>query len=58
MKQPKKLTREIKECCSAHGLDWKLYLFLKETDDSYVLIGKADNQQVVLDKKRRRKRGI
>lgn len=40
MKQPKKLTREQKECLSAHYLNCKDWMLVEETDFYYRIINK------------------
>lgn len=50
MKQPKKLTRNQKECLSAHGLNWKEWLFVDETDFCYRIINKKTKAIKSIDK--------
>lgn len=40
MKQPKKLTREQKECLSAHYLNCKDWMLVEETEFYYRIINK------------------
>ena len=54
MKQAKKLTRTQKECVEAHGLNWKEWRFIKETEFYYVIINKS-KQIKFIDKNVRKK---
>lgn len=53
MKQPKKLTYEQKSCAAAHGLNWKDWMLIKETDFYYKLINKYTKVIRSIDKFRR-----
>ena len=55
MKQVKRLTREQKECVSAHNLNAKEWSFVKETESYIYIIKKGTKQMKSLDKFRRRK---
>lgn len=50
MKQPTKLTRKMKECCSAADLNWKDWLCVGETEFSYKLIHRQTGRIKSLDK--------
>lgn len=50
MKQAKKLTRRQKECLSAHGINWKDWLYVDETDFCYRVINKKTNAIKRVDK--------
>lgn len=58
MKQPKKLTRNQKECLSSHGLNCDDWMLVSETDFYYRVIHKKTGQIKFVDKfykKRRQK---
>lgn len=51
MKQPKKLTRELKEAVAAYGLAVEQWSFLGEVTECYVkIIHKRTNQIRIIDK--------
>lgn len=54
MKQPKRLTREQKECLTAHCLNWKDLMFVGETEFCYRIINKKTGAVKGVDKFRRR----
>lgn len=56
MKQPKELTREQKECLSAHSLNWHDWSFIEETEFSYRIMNKMTGAVKSVDKFRRRHR--
>ena len=56
MKQAKRLTREQKECASAHYLKADEWALIEETDFYYKLINKKTGQKKSIDKFRRQKR--
>lgn len=56
MKQPKKLTREQKECLSAHYLNCKDWMLVEETDFYYRIINKNTGVIKSVDKFRRVRR--
>lgn len=56
MKQAKRLTREQKECVSAHYLKADEWALIEETDFYYKLINKKTGQKKSIDKFRRQKR--
>lgn len=56
MKQATKLTRAMKEACSAYRLNWKEWLCLGETEFSYKLIHRETGRIKSLDKYVARKR--
>ena len=56
MKQPKKLTREQKECLSAHYLNCKDWMLVEETEFYYRIINKNTGTIKSVDKFRRVKR--
>jgi hypothetical protein len=61
MKQPKKLTREQKECLSAHYLNCKDWMLVEETEFYYRIINKNTKAIKSVDKfrrVRRRKRDV
>ena len=53
MKQPKKLTYNQKRCVSAHGLNWKDWMLLKETEFYYKIINKHTQVIKSIDKFRK-----
>lgn len=55
MKQPKRLTRDQKECLSAHYLNADEWMLVEETDFYYRIINKRTNLIKSVDKFRRRK---
>ncbi len=56
MKQPKKLTRDQKECLSAHYLNCKDWMLVEETEFYYRIINKNTGAIKSVDKFRRLKR--
>lgn len=56
MKQPKKLTREQKECLSAHYLNCKDWMLVEETDFYYRIINKNTGVIKSVDKFRKMRR--
>lgn len=56
MKQPKKLTRDQKECVFAHGMNPKEWMLVKETEFYLYIIHKKTKQQKSIDKFLRAKR--
>lgn len=50
MKQPKKLTREQKECLSAHYLNCKDWMLVEETEFYYRIINKNTGTIKSVDK--------
>lgn len=50
MKQPKKLTREQKEACSAHRLNAEHWLLVEETEFYLKLINKETGSRKTIDK--------
>lgn len=56
MKRGKRLTRNQKECLSAHGLNCDDWLFVEETDFCYVFVNKTTFVRKRVDKFRRNKR--
>ena len=55
MKQPKKLTRNQKECLSAHHLKADDWMLLNETEFYLKIINKTTRKQKSIDKFIRRK---
>lgn len=53
MKQPKKLTREQKQCLSAHHLIPKNWMLVEETEFYLKIINKASGKKKSVDKFRR-----
>lgn len=56
MKQPKKLTRDQKDCLSAHSLNWKEWMLVEETDFYYRIINKTSKIIKNVDKFRKSRR--
>lgn len=56
MKQPKKLTREQKECVSAHYMNPDEWMLAKESDFYLWIVHKTSGKIKSVDKFRRRKR--
>lgn len=50
MKQPKKLTRQQKEACSAHHLNAEHWLLVEETEFYLKLINKETGNRKTIDK--------
>ncbi len=44
MKQPKKLTRDQKECLAGHGLNWRDWMLVEELDGVYVVSNKKTKE--------------
>lgn len=55
MKQPKKLTREQKECLSAHYLNWREWMLVEEREFYYRIINKNTGAMKNVDKFRRKR---
>lgn len=55
MKQAKKLTRQQKECVSAHGLIADNWMLVEETEFYYKIINKQTGTRKSVDKFRRNK---
>lgn len=53
MKQPKKLTREQKECLSAHHLIASNWMLVEETEFYLKIINKNTGSRRIVDKFRR-----
>lgn len=53
MKQPKKLTREQKQCVSAHHLNPNHWALVEETEFYYKVVNKETGKTKMLDKFRR-----
>lgn len=53
MKQPKKLTRSMKECLSAHGLIADNWMLVEETGFYLKIINKKTGKRRTVDKFRR-----
>lgn len=58
MKQPKKLTRQLKEAVTAYGLNAKNWMLLKDGDAYVTIIHKVRSKTRIIDKFARQKRGI
>lgn len=56
MKQATRLTRAMKEACTAYNLNWKEWLCLGETEFSYKLVHRETGRVKSLDKYAVRKR--
>lgn len=56
MKQPKKLTRQQKECLSAHYLKADEWMLVEETEFYLKIINKNTNKTKMVDKFRKVKR--
>jgi hypothetical protein len=50
MKNPKKLTREMKRFLSSKGYDTKCYLVVKNTSDTLVILNKETGQTETVNK--------
>lgn len=57
MKQPKKLTRKLKEAVSAYGLNTDNWMLLKDGDTYVTIIHKASVKTRMIDKFARPKKG-
>ena len=57
MKQPKKLTRQIKEAVTAYGLNAENWMLLKDGDTYVTIIHKVSRKTGVIDKFARPKKG-
>ena len=55
MKQPKRLTRNQKECVSSHHLNAKEWAFIKRTEFYLHIIQKGTKRIKIIDKFRRGK---
>lgn len=58
MKQPKKLTRQLKEAVTAYGLNAENWMLLKDGDTYVTIIHKVSSKKRIIDKFARQKRGI
>lgn len=56
MKQPKRLTRDQKECLTAHGLRPEAWSLIEETEFYYKIISERTGAVKMVDKFVRRKR--
>lgn len=55
MKQPKKLTRDLKEAAAAYGLNAEKWMLLKDDGGSYVtLVNKDTGKTKIIDRYARR----
>lgn len=54
MKQPKRLTRDQKQCLGAHRLDWREWMLVEETEFCYRIINKKTGIIKSVDKFRRK----
>lgn len=57
MKQPKKLTRQLKESVAAYGLNTDNWMLLKDGDTYVTIIHKASRKTRIIDKFARPKKG-
>lgn len=57
MKQPKKLTRQLKEAVTAYGLTADNWMLLKDGDTYVTIIHKVSRKTRVIDKFARLKKG-
>lgn len=57
MKQPKKLTRQLKEAVSAYGLNADNWMLLKDGDTYVKIIHKESGKTRIIDKFARPKKG-
>lgn len=57
MKQPKKLTRQMKEAVTAYKLDADKWMLLKDGDTYVTIIHKETNKTKIIDKFARAKKG-
>ncbi len=58
MKQPKKLTRQLKEAVAAYGLNTDNWMLLKDGDAYVTIIHKASGKTRIIDKFARPKKGV
>lgn len=58
MKQPKKLTRDLKCAVSAHNLNPDNWMLLKDGDVYVTIIHKVSKKTRIIDKYVRSKRGV
>lgn len=58
MKQPKKLTRDLKCAVSAYNLNPDNWMLLKDGDIYVTIIHKASKKTRIIDKYERSKRGV
>lgn len=56
MKNPKRLTRNQKECLTAHYLNAEDWMLIEETEFYLKVINKITEERKILDKFRRMKR--
>lgn len=57
MKQPKKLTRQIKEAVTTYGLNAENWMLLKDGDTYVTIIHKVSGKTKIIDKFARPKKG-
>lgn len=57
MKQPKKLTRQLKEAVVAYGLNTENWMLLKDGDSYVTIIHKTSRKTRIIDKFARTKKG-
>ena len=57
MKQPKKLTRKLKEAVTAYGLNADGWMLLKDGDTFVTIIHKESKKTRIIDKYARPKKG-
>lgn len=57
MKQPKKLTRQLKEAVTAYGLNADNWMLLKGGDTYVTIIHKVSGKTKIIDKFARTKKG-
>ncbi len=57
MKQPKKLTRQLKEAVTVYGLNADNWMLLKDGDTYVKIIHKASGKTRIIDKFVRMKKG-
>lgn len=58
MKQPKKLTRRLKEAVTAYGLNADHWMLLKDGETYATIIHKASGKTRIIDKFARGKKGV
>lgn len=57
MKQPKKLTRQLKEAVTAYGLNAENWMLLKDGETYITIIHKVSRKTRIIDKFARTKKG-
>lgn len=57
MKQPKKLTRKLKESVAVYGLNANNWILLKDGDNHMTIIDKKNGKKKIIDKFARAKKG-